>query len=314
MNKHFLVAFDGSGHSKAALEYVARLYREADEVEITVATVLPPLPYASAYGASSFSAEKKRLLQMAEVEQARNRQAGQVLEQAERILEGLGFPQERFHTRMLTSSATVAQEIASVARQGLFDAIVLGRRGLGKLVSYFLGSVSGGVLENVKEIPVWIIDSPPENQRFLVAVDACEPCLKVLDHVAFVLAGMPGVFVEVFHVIPRAIPFLSSHHSADLQEMDSLLSKVAEEEVKALLSGCREMFEAEGFGPGQVQVKVQRGGISVAAEIEEEFKRGDFSTLVMGRRGIGGWEALFPGSVSNALLSSIKGKAFFIVT
>ncbi len=314
MNRHFLVAYDGSQHSKAALEYVGRLYADIEDVELTVATVLPPLPYSSVQGASSFEAEKRRLLQMDAVEKARQRHAKEILEGAERVLHNVGFPQERCNRQVFTAASGIAQEIAVQARHGLYDAVVMGRRGLGRLVSYFLGSVSGGVLENLKEVPVWIIDAPLENQRFLVAVDACEPCLKVLDHVAFVLSGLPDVYVEVLHVIPTGIPFFSSQKSSGLAEMERLYAELAEEEVKRLLEGCKEMFEEEGFAPHQVEVKIHRGGISVAGEIEKEFKKGGFSTLVMGRRGIGGWEALFPGSVSNALLNSISGKAFFIVT
>jgi nucleotide-binding universal stress UspA family protein len=58
----------------------------------------------------------------------------------------------------------------------------------------------------------------------------------------------------------------------------------------------------------RVNIRVEKSGRSVAVELMSEFSRGGYGTLVMGRRGVGGWEAMFPGSVSDRVMhSDIKG-------
>ena len=96
-------------------------------------------------------------------------------------------------------------------------------------------------------------------------------------------------------------------------EIEKFVAEASEKEVKALLSGTKEIFVSAGVDPSCVDVKIKHGSTGVASDIMHEYKNGGYGTLVIGRRGIGGWEAIFPGSVSNKLMNSVEKGAVWIV-
>ena len=75
----------------------------------------------------------------------------------------------------------------------------------------------------------------------------------------------------------------------------------------------RNIFRDAGFNPKSVEIKIKKGSTGVTQDIFTEYEDGEYGTLVIGRRGVGGWEAIFPGSVSNRLLHTHTKGALWIV-
>ncbi len=314
MNRHILAATDGSSCANRALQYAANLYRDVDDVNITLITVAEPVPRYLQSGFSSASGELGRLDKIEEFMNRREDECRRILDAGERRLVNAGFPKERIEKREIIQSQGIARDILFTARRGKYDAVLAGRRGLGNVAAYFAGSVSRELVEYGKHTPVWLVDEPADNPRHvLAAVDACEICLRVLDHAAFALAGIEGVRITVFHVIPKFRPFISSEDKMSFDEIEKFVAEASEQEVKALLSGAKEIFVSAGVDPSCVDVKIKHGSTGVASDIMHEYKNGGYGTLVIGRRGIGGWEAIFPGSVSNKLMNSVEKGAVWIV-
>ncbi len=314
MNRHILAATDGSSCAHRALQYAASLYRDADDINITLITVAKPVPVYLKSGSSSASIELGRLDKIDEFMARREDECRRILDAGVKQLVKAGFPEERIGRKQIIQSQGIARDILFAARRGKYDAVLAGRRGLGNVAAYFAGSVSRELVEYGKNTPVWLVDEPTGNPRHvLAAVDACEVCLRVLDHAAFALAGIEGVKITVFHVIPRFTPFISSEEKMDFDEIEKFVAEASEKEIKALLSGTKDIFVAAGFDPSSVDIKIKHGSTGVASDIIHEYKSGKYGTLVIGRRGIGGWEAIFPGSVSSRLMNSIGESAVWIV-
>jgi len=314
MNRHILIATDGSPNAKKAIQYAADLYADVADVDVTLLTVAEPLPALLTQGGTTFQGESKRLRRLEEIDRQRERECNDILERGKALLERSGFPAGRVHTKAVPKSSGVVSEILREARNGLYDALVVGRRGLGRLASYFIGSISGGVLQQVKNLPVWIVDEITRSKRVLVAVDACEECLKVVDHASFALAGIKDIQITIFHVIPKFRPFLASEDAASYTDVETALSSYSEERIKTLLSGVHELFGNAGFTKESVEVKIKHGSTGVARDILDRYQKGEYGTLVVGRRGIGGWEAIFPGSVSGKLLTNVPDGAVWVVS
>ncbi len=314
MNRHILAATDGSNCAHRALQYAASLYRDVDDVNITLITVAEPVPQYLHSGSASAAVELSRLDKIDEFMARREEECRKILDAGARQLVKAGFPEERIEKKEIVQSQGIARDILFAARQGKHDAILAGTRGTGNVAAYFTGSVSRELVEYGKNTPVWLIDRPSENPRHvLAAVDACEVCLRVLDHAAFALAGIEGVKITVFHVIPKFRPFISNEESMDFDEIEKFVAKASEKKVKSLLSGTKDIFIAAGFDHSCIDIKIKHGSTGVASDILHEYRSGKYGTLVIGRRGIGGWEAIFPGSVSNRLMNSVEKGAVWIV-
>jgi len=154
MFKNILVAVDGSEHSKKALNYALELAEKLDG-KITlvhvysgvvplypsvVDTISPPTlpPTASATVAAKMVEEAKQV-------------GKKILDEAEITVKDRGVPVEQ-----VLREGDAVREIVAVTKEGNFDLIVMGHRGLSKLKELFLGAVSEGV-SHKSPCPVLIV-------------------------------------------------------------------------------------------------------------------------------------------------------------
>jgi nucleotide-binding universal stress UspA family protein len=313
MNRHLLAATDGSSNAHKSLKYIAGIYQEIPNIDVTLISVAEPLPSFLTTGSRGFQAEKNRLTRLDDMNKQRQQECNDILERGRTLLEQNKFPADHIHTKPVVQSRGAVQEILGEAKRGKYDALVVGRRGLGRLVSYFIGSVSYGLVQHLKNIPVWIIDDPLTSKHVLIAVDASESCLHVVDHASFALAGIKDIKVTLFNVIPKFRPFISREVSTTFEDVETVISAYSEKQIKNLFSKVHDIFKDAGFSPKSVEVKIKKGSTGVARDIFAEYEKGGYGTLVTGRRGIGGWEAVLPGSVSSALLHTHTKGALWIV-
>jgi nucleotide-binding universal stress UspA family protein len=117
--KRILVAYDGGEPAKRALETAVELAKKFDAT-ISVVSVVPYHP-----GRSPMDPWDDTLIHDQELEEARSPLALQGVEA--RLLEPIGDP---------------ARTIERIARDGGFDTVVVGSRGLGALSRFLQGSVS----------------------------------------------------------------------------------------------------------------------------------------------------------------------------
>ena len=93
----------------------------------------------------------------------------------------------------------LAEAIREQAEAGNFDALVVGRRGLGAMGSMFFGSTSGELIERCHTTPLWIVDGTVTSTRFLLAVQNHPASLMAADHLGFILKNHPNVEICLYH-------------------------------------------------------------------------------------------------------------------
>ncbi len=308
MNRHVLLTTDGSDYAQKAGDYLSTAFAGRDDLEITVLSVAPAPPsylMRPVPGLNEIEREEKLEKIQAENFSRANRSVQELISR----LEKQGFPRERLHSKVVFQRGDIASVIMHEARDGNFDAVVAGRRGLGRIASAWMGSVTQKLVEYGKNLPVWVVDGNSWNKRFLVAVDLGEPGLKVLDHVSFILAGDPEAEIEILYVLSA---FLPGEFEEDLEEIQKVLIKKEEEEAAAFFEEARKMFQ-EGFTEDQVKVKIKSSPFGAAGAILDEAREGDFGTVVIGRRGRGGFKELLLGSVSSKVLFSLDDCTIWVV-
>ena len=146
MIKRILVPIDGSKHADNALEYAINI-AEKYNATVVLLSIIPPIPVIS-YG-NVTSPPVWMGTYFKEMEAMYEKVLSDALEKVKR-----SKPSLKVSKKLMEGSP--ADKIIETAKEGNFDMIVMGSRGLGGIKELFLGSVSDKVADDA-ECPVLIV-------------------------------------------------------------------------------------------------------------------------------------------------------------
>jgi nucleotide-binding universal stress UspA family protein len=307
MERKILVAIDGSVFSSNSLDYLIRLFKNDTGVSIHLLAIV------SAEGNDqNWMYDVDPLRGQFPATDKKTRIAIKYLKDAKARLLRNGFTEERISFQTESSKANIAAAIHHTAVHGLYDALLVGRRGMGKVGEMFFGSVSSFLLDKCHEIPLWIIDGEVSSTRFILAVHALPASLMAADHLAFIMQA--DTESEIF-----------LYHSNQLFGGD----KVAAEKDFYPQWGedwCREHLDldnnlfhahAEILREGGVakeriiQLPVQKG-LDASHDLLRQAKNHHCGTIVLGRRGREESKG-FLGGVSDRTMQNAQNLAVWLV-
>jgi nucleotide-binding universal stress UspA family protein len=206
----------------------------------------------------------------------------------------------------------LAKDILDQAEGGLFDAVLLGRRGISSVQQVFLGSVSAHLIENSAVIPVWLMDGAVSSKQILAAVDGSESALRAVDHLAFMLSGNPEVRIRFFHVAPRLRDFCAVNFTQKPAEgLEALIAQGDKRCMDDFFSAALAKLQSAGFQEKQIETQTAATLHSVGETILSAAREGGFGTLVMGRRGMN--KSFFGGKVSYYVSQKLSDAALWLV-
>ena len=125
--KKMLVGVDGSDYSLAAVKAVAKLAAERGIEKVTLLNVIPTTP--TPVGLVPTAAPPEDL------------EAWEIFDQPRELLKQAGV-----EPLLLLREGDPAEEIVRAAKEGGFDLVVMGHRGLSPVKAFLLGSVSNRVV------------------------------------------------------------------------------------------------------------------------------------------------------------------------
>ncbi len=140
---NILVAVDGSDHAAHALRTAVQLTQE-EHARLTVMTAVPPAPALAQLSAAGVA--------MTEI-------ADLLGETGKRIRAQIDELPSDISVQSLVMAGHPAHAILEHLREGRYDLLVMGTRGLGRMGSALLGSVSQAVLHEA-EVPVLVVRAP----------------------------------------------------------------------------------------------------------------------------------------------------------
>lgn len=297
LKKKILAAVDGSEGALAAIRYAGQML-PSGTAEIVLFHVMPPAPPLYREAADP-------MLQQAHASWRRRqeREAQEVLSTAESVAHQAGFTGANVRTKKHPAVIGVARDILAEGARGHYDAVVMGRRGLGLMEDLFIGSVSNKVLSH-SSIPLWLVEGKHLARPVLVALDESEDAMRAVDHVGLMLAGS-DIPVTLFHVQPPQL-------FAPPLEPEVCSGEEVLRDFPFLAEARRQLVEA-GIGEHLIHVSACRRGRDAARELLREAREGGYGTIVLGRRGITGAKAFLLGSVSTKLVYSARQMAVWVV-
>lgn len=154
--------------------------------------------------------------------------------------------------------------------------------------------------------------------KMLIAIDNSEYAKKVVNYVAS--AVKPTVKITLFSILPKI--------SSNLEKMEKELQqplfseKVIElrwmideekKKAKSRMEECRTILENSGFPDNNLEVKMIHKVVGIARDIIAEAEKGNYDTIVVGRRGLSAAASFVLGSVSNKIVQNIKDCTVWIV-
>jgi len=197
MERKILAAVDGSVFSYNALRYLGQLFTDLEDISVHLLYVLPspPLPIGS-----EWIEEQDRLLSLSPAMRARYSGGKRFMEEAVLQLGRRGVSPQQVSCSVQLSRAGVAADIMHEAKRGFYDALLIGRRGVGAIEAMIGGSVSSTAAEQCYELPIWVVDGKVNARKFLLPVDTSFNSLKAADHLGFILQGNPYAEIFLLHL------------------------------------------------------------------------------------------------------------------
>lgn len=309
MEKKLLVAVDGSVYTSNTLHYLEQLFAGLDDIRFHLLTVVPCNPSETA---SAWLDERELMSTLSKEEQKRCAAAKKFLHTAVERLGRNGISPELVTTEVKISTKTPAAEVLNVARTGLYDALVLGRRGVSKLEELIMGSVSSTMFEKCRDVPIWIVDGQVDSRKFLVPVDGSHYTLQAVDHLCFMLKDNPYAEITLFHsaaMFAQKQDLRQGYCNRFITE-DWCTTHSQDEDLYFLAP--RQMLINSGFPPERIHRLQTKKGMYPSRQIVRQALIDDFGTIVMGRRDKEIVKGVF-GSVTEKVVAMSVDTAIWIV-
>lgn len=288
LERHLLVTVSEDTAHQYGLRFVGSFLHARVSLKVTLFYVAPLPPQA--YGKPEFLAPEHVDLTDRTTEM-RGRHA---LEKAAKTMAAMGLPEDRIRTRFKFREYSTAQDILTEAHRGLYDAVVLGHRGISSLEQFWNPSLGRSLLDSQFAVPLWVCRRPDYSRRHvLLCVDGSGPSLCMVDHAGFILAQEEEHHVTLFSV-----------QTPNLED----------ETVTGHIFGlARKTLLANGLPAERIQTKAVSSS-DTAAAILAEAQEGRYAAVAMGRTGRshGFLKRIFLGSVSTTVFNQLEGAVLWV--
>jgi nucleotide-binding universal stress UspA family protein len=239
------------------------------------------------------------------------RAAREFLDEGRKILMGSASSLEVFPLLLQEWQSGITRSILAESRKG-YDAVVVGRRGLGKVEGLLLGSVSTKVVQGVDRVPVWIVGRGEPSPKMLIAVDSSENSRKAVNAAA-PFAAETGGEIALCHVVRKFFAGFGSQAPSAFEEIENQLKKSLRSKIQSMFDEYAKCLETAGVSPARIRTVCSIGSPSRAAEILSTAREGGYGTIVMGRRGISMVQEFLMGRVTNKVLNGADELTVWVV-
>jgi nucleotide-binding universal stress UspA family protein len=146
--------------------------------------------------------------------------------------------------------------------------------------------------------------------KVLIAIDHSENALKAVDYVGKILSCQGGADVTLLHVINEPSADIMPDRADRERRVEQLTQEtlVFVEDIGARLSSWN-------IPRDRIHLRIQSciKATSVAEAVLQELRRGEYETVVVGRRGVSKREEFLFGSVSNKIVREARDCTVWVV-
>lgn len=309
MERKILVAIDGSIYTTNTIHYLSRIFADIPEARLHLLSIVPvPNPPAGTEWLGEL--ELMNILSPATLKKLRTTKSA--MESAVRKLTNQGIAGDRITSEVKLQRQPVADEILHEARQGMYDALIIGRRGISKLEEIVVGSTSSDILDKAHDIPIWILDGKIESRRFLVPVDGSFNCLLAVDHLAHILQDSSHCRITLFHSSAMFANVYETYSHEFYQRWGQEWCETHLGRPDSLFHAPKQMLMDRGMPEDQISWLHTFKGFDPSRQILRQAIIDEYGTIVIGRRSKDTNKGLFRGVTDRLVLMS-ENVAIWIV-
>jgi len=307
VEKRVLIGIDGSSYALNAVEYAANMFKNDPVFTMSLIYISPPLPpILLENNEEDADFTNWQVNYRSRLERKSQEKAKKILDKARQLLLDLGWTENRFETIHFPGRLGPARDLFFYAEHGLFDALVLGRRGVSLWEKLTMGSTADKIIHAEKTVPIWMVGNSFFSPKVLLAIDGSENSIRAVDHAGFILSGIENIEVTIFHV-------LTMYPLEEIKDLSEKWEKVVTSRILPFMDKAEEMLVKAGVPARNIRKKIKKSHKDVAGEIINYQKQENIGTIVIGRRGLSRLKAFFLGSVSTKVLNMVERGAVWIV-
>lgn len=307
MEKKIMVAVDGSPYSLNSLDYLARLFKDDATINLHLHAVV-----SEAGSGQNWMYEVDPLREHAPLTERRRITAEKFLRDAFARMVRNGFSEERLTFAAEVSQLKAAAAIHQEASRGIYDALVIGRRGMGKVGEFFFGSVSAFLIEQCHDVPLWVIDGEVASSRYLLAVHCKPQSLLAADHLAYIAGTHPEAEILLYH----SSTLFGSEETATPEDFHPIWGKEWCDQYldieNYLFYAHAQVLKDHGVSPKRITQLKMEWNLDISRDLIKQAQKYDCGTIVIGRRPREAAKGLL-GGVSDRTLSQAQNLALWLV-
>jgi len=308
MERKILIAVDGSPASFNCIDYVANISSVVTNLTYSLYYVHPTI---SSFIQEEAIKDQKARKEFLKIKKKNEQFAEDILAKAKEKMLKLGILEKHIEVLHDEKKMGIAKDIILRGENGLYDAIVMGRRGLTRSQEFFLGSTTKELVDHAKKIPIWIIDGKIKSLKILFASDGSAPSMRAVDHLAFMVGGNENVEIVVYHVMASLQKYCEISFDTPSPDIESVITQNEKGCIDDFYHHAFRLFKEAGIKENQISLKTEKRSLSIAKGILDELKKGSYGTIVIGRRGI--HASSFMGGSAQKVIQKAENCGLWIV-
>ena len=308
MDKQILIGVSESPYSRKAIEYSAGLGSIIKQLNYTLLHVQPKI---SEFLLEDSKTNSKARIALKDLKEKNRHHSEKLLDKLKKAMTRPGIKENQINTVSREQTMGTAKHILDYAKQNKCDAIVMGKRGVSPLLESFIGSVTNTVLEHTDVTPVWAVGGDAKPSKILLAIDGSESSLRAVDHTGFMLGDNTENSITLLHVTPKLRDYCSIKFDEENDILEDYIVKGDKQCVESFYIHAKKTFEDAGLNENQISINEVKSTLNIGKTIVEEAAKGNFSTIVVGTRGLN--KSFFMGSVASYILAKAKDCAVWLV-
>jgi len=294
LTKKILLAIDGSDQAFEAARYVSQLFapNRIDVVLFHVTTKIPE----SFWDIEEDPASMLEEATPSASEHQQGKEIQELLQKARQLFLVRGVPEDAVIAKIQERQVGIARDIIYESERD-YKAVVVGRWGMSLLKDFLWGSIADKLLGRLTHVPLCVVGGTPHVGKILVGLDASEGAMRAIDY----LGTMVNSYLEI-----------TLYHA--VRALDEEIFHKAEKSMKSVFQEATGRLANSGFRRSQITTRTATGVLSRAGALIQYALKGEYGTIVVGRRGLSEVEEFPMGRVSNKVIHMAKELAVWVVS